>query len=451
MLSRLLYLQPGQLRRAWPFFVLYFVLFAALTLADGLSLALVVARSGAGQLPRLQAISAFFVMLAVGGYLHAANRLQSERIFLGILGGPMILFVSIGIGLACGVLESPGMGLLFLGREVLFVLVLLHFGAYLQDYFLRAELDRVMPVIYAGGRVGGIAGGALLEHGSRQAAPSLLLFLVAALLAAGMVGIKLIHLGAAKVEEPDETVTGDPAPCLASAGNSPRGFLALLWRSPLLFWITISTAALFFCRSGLTLQCSLCFEKEFAGDAGLAQFLGRYSQIALAASLLLQLGVVGRLVAWLGLRGAQLVYAAMIAAAALSGWGEMTLAAAVFARFVEGELRYGLRNPLAQMTVNRFPKPIRTQVRAWSLGFLIPAATLAASLGLELLMRYGSLRGVAILTIAASLAYLAASVGLGSSVQRQERSSPVRKSILRQVAVRRGRRTKLAAPTYSKS
>jgi hypothetical protein len=173
---------------------------------------------------------------------------------------------------------------------------------------------------------------------------------------------------------------------------------------------------LFVCRSGLALQCSLCFEREFAGDAALAQFLGRYAQIALTVSLVLQLFVVNRLVAWLGLRGAHLVYAVIFASAALSGWGEMTLAAAVWARFVEGDLRYGLRNPLAQMTVNYFPKPVRTQVRAWSLGFLIPSATLAASLVLDAILRAGSLRGVAIVTVAAGAAYLGASLGLASAI-----------------------------------
>ena len=34
MLRRLLYLQPGELNRLWPFFGLYFLLFGALTVAD---------------------------------------------------------------------------------------------------------------------------------------------------------------------------------------------------------------------------------------------------------------------------------------------------------------------------------------------------------------------------------------------------------------------------------
>src|SRR5262249_51826397 len=50
-------------------------------------------------------------------------------------------------------------------------LVLMHFGTYLQDYFTRAELDWVLPVVYAGGRVGGIAGGWLLARFSPALGP----------------------------------------------------------------------------------------------------------------------------------------------------------------------------------------------------------------------------------------------------------------------------------------
>src|SRR2546421_237459 len=62
-------------------------------------------------------------------------------------------------------------GVLFVTREIAFTLVLMHFGTYLQDYFTRSELNRVLPVIYGGGRVGGIAGGWLLEHLSGTLGP----------------------------------------------------------------------------------------------------------------------------------------------------------------------------------------------------------------------------------------------------------------------------------------
>lgn len=426
MVSRLLFLEPGQLRRAWPFFALYLVLFAALTLADGLSLAMFVARVGADRLPRFQALAAVCVMLSIGWYLRTADRAGGDRVFTGILAGPMLLFLLVWVGLGCGVFEERLLGILFLGRELAFALVLLHFGAYLQDYFTQAELSRVMPVIYAGGRFGGIAGGAALEHLSSVVEPTQLLLLLAALLAIGVVGVKSIRHFVATVDDPSELPAAsspaaprsstarparEPAEVADEETTSMRRFLSLVWRSPLLFWITAATVTLFCCRAGIALRCNQCFEREFVDDAELARFLGRYAQIALAASLPFQLFVVARLVAWIGLGGAHVAYAVLVAAAALAGWGEMSLAAAVFGRFVETELRYSLRNPLAQLTVNLFPRRLRIQSRVWSLGILIPAATIAASLGLDLLTRAGAFRLLATATIA-----VAASLGLATSI-----------------------------------
>ena len=115
MVSRLLYLEPGQLRRAWPFFALYLALFAALTLADGLSLALFVARVGADALPRFQALSAVCVMLSVGWYLRTAPRQGGDRVFVGILVGPSVLgMVSVGAVEDLALIDSFALALIAL-------------------------------------------------------------------------------------------------------------------------------------------------------------------------------------------------------------------------------------------------------------------------------------------------------------------------------------------------
>lgn len=418
MVSRVLFLEAGQLRRIWPFFSLYLLLFAALTLADGLSLALFVQRVGASALPKYHGLSALCVMATILWYLQYADRACGSRLFIGIVAAPMLLFALIWAGMAADWLDIQHLGLLFVGREVALAMVLLHFGAYLQDFFTRQELNRVMPVIYAGGRVGGILGGALLEHLSRAIPPENLLLLLVALLAACLLGIQFVRRHVVPVAEPDapalaETATvNDPLPAL----DSFAGFLRLVWSLPLLFWITVSTVVYFVCRVSLNVQYNTFFAQSFASEVELAQFLGRYTQIALCVSLVLQLLVIGRLVAWIGLRGAQFVYALMVLVAALFSWGEMTLLIAVFARFVEGELRFGLRNPVAQMIVNQFPKSFRTRTRAWSLGLLIPLSTLVASGGLALLMHWQLPHYIPHLTALAGIGYLLASVGLARSI-----------------------------------
>src|SRR5262249_59683453 len=92
----------------------------------------------------------------------------------------------------------------------------------------------------------------------------------------------------------------------------------------------------------------------FDDPAEMAEFVGRYTQVALLASLAIQLLVVNRAVARLGVGGAYVAYALLVLVGALLAAPRMTLGAAIFARFLETELRLGLRNPLLQIISNRF-------------------------------------------------------------------------------------------------
>lgn len=408
MINRLLLLDAGQLRRSAPFFLLYVCLFAALTLADGLSLTLFVARVGADRLPFYLAGSALCVTTAMLCYLKFAERFAASRLFIGVLAVGLLLFLGVWIGLQSQFLAARHMGLLFLAREVASALVLLHFGAYLQEYFTRAELNRVMPFIYAGGRVGGIASGFALEYVGRITDVAHLLLLLVALLA---VGLALVTLLARHVA----TVHDDSLPASLAAGDDETirtitvsGFLRFVWTSPLLFWITASTVVYFGCRACLNVQYSQCFESAFPSEAELAGFVGRYTQIALAGSLIIQLFLINRAIAWLGLRGTQLLYAGLMAAVALVGWREMTLGIALLARFVESELRFGLRNPVSQMVVNQFARPVRTRARAWSLGIVIPLSTFAFGALLAGLIAWGASGWIATVAVLAAIAYCVA-------------------------------------------
>ena len=85
MLSKLLHLKDGELPRLWPFFTLYLILFSALTLSDGLSLALFVQRVGVGHLPFAYGAIAVLNLAAVVFYFFRAENAGSTRVFFHIL------------------------------------------------------------------------------------------------------------------------------------------------------------------------------------------------------------------------------------------------------------------------------------------------------------------------------------------------------------------------------
>src|SRR5262245_28645225 len=158
MLRKLLFLDEGDLGRLLPFFMLYFVLFSALSLADGLSVALFVPIVGAARLPFAYGCVAVANLVLMSGYVSLADRIGSVRLFGLILGATALVFATVWVLLATAPRSALGCIVLFAGREISFTLILMHFGTVLQDFFTREELNRVLTVIYAGGRLGGIAG-----------------------------------------------------------------------------------------------------------------------------------------------------------------------------------------------------------------------------------------------------------------------------------------------------
>jgi len=437
MLNRLLYLEPGLLRRCGPFFGLYLLLFAALTLADGLSLALFVQRVGTGHLPAYYALSAVGMVVATAWYMRSAGRHSGAAVFQWILAGPVALSLAVWLLVAVWHGDPRWLGALFLAREIALALVLLHFGTWLLEFFTRRELNRVMPVIYAGGRLGGIVGGAMLEHFSQWVHPLHLLVLLAALLALGMFGVALVQRYVPQIVEEDmpPSATSAARESVEAAPRDLRNFARFLWCSPLMFWITVTTAALFACRTMLSFQYNSFFETAFSSEAETAQFLGRYTQAALCGSLLVQLLVVNRLVALAGLRGAQLVYASLLASAAMLTLLPMTLGTAVLARLVENELRFALRNPVAQLIVNQFSKATRLVARAWSMGLLIPLSGFTAALVLAMMLGAGLAWAIPLVTAVLGLGYFTASLGLvrsldeGGFVKQQEVSETGRRGL----------------------
>jgi hypothetical protein len=382
-LGRLFHLEPGQLPRALPFFAVYGVLFTALSLLDGLSLALFVQRVGAAGLPTVSAAAAGLTLTAVLAYMTWAERFDTGTVFTAILVPPMlVLLVAWGM-LAPGGEHSGWLAVVFVCREVTMTMVLLHFGNFLRDLFPQADLARIMPFVYAGGRVGGLVGGRLLETLARPLGTLPLLGVVAGILLAAAVMVTVVR-------RRHGLVPAARGPRHVTTERSLGSFAGRVWSDPLLRWITLSTIAFFACRTFLAFRVSGFFEAAFDDDVALSAFLGRYVQAATLVSIVVQLLFAARWIGRVGLGGAHVTYAAILACAALLAAGPLTFATAVFGRFVESELRYALRNPVAQLTVNLFPRSIRLRARAWSLGLLIPLSTCAASGGFAAIQGLGS-------------------------------------------------------------
>jgi hypothetical protein len=405
VIARLLNLSPAELGRATPLLGLYALLFAALTLIDGLSLVLFVHKLGTQALPLAMAVASVAVWLSVNCYTRLAVHRSSGPMFVKLLLALIAPLAMLWAGLAINIVPPAAMILLLVLREVAYTLVLLHFGNYLLDFFSRTELTRVMPIVYSGGRLGGLLAGLALVW-----IPSLLSIHHLAILSAALLVVALV--GIVRLERrPREVETTEPTANAADEGAS-ESIVTLLRRYPLLVSLTITTLVFFGCRSLLAFQYTAGFERAFQSERELTVFLGYYAQISLGLALIIQLVVVSRMIGLLGVKGSQLVYAALVLLAAASGLWTDGLMLAVLARFVESELRFSLRNPISQMIVNEFPKTVRIRARSWTLGTLIPLGGGLAALVMGTLVATGATSWIPWLGLAMALAYGAASLQL---------------------------------------
>lgn len=426
-INRLLYLRPGELMRAWPFFVLYLVLFAGLAIADGLSLALFVHRVGADALPTYLGLTAILNLALMAGYMPLATRQGSARTFHLILCLCGVTFAGTWAAIRFADGGPIWFGVLFIGREIAYTLVLMHFGTFLQDYFSKTELNRVLPVIYGGGRLGGVVGGGLLARFSGWMDIIDICLAFAGLCMLGSVAVWLINRTYRKPEQdttafPAETESSPPPEDELRAASSWKNFFAYLFNSPLLLWLTISTLLFSLSRSALNLQYNTFFGDHFEDGAAMAAFLGRYTQYAMLAALFFQVLLVSRLIAKLSIGGAYLLYGGLVFLAASWEATSMTLAAAVFARAVETEIRLGLRNPLKQLISNQFARPLKLRVRAWSSGVAIPLGTLLSAGVMGLVIGTGHIGWLAIVGIVVTLAYLLTSAAVWVALRHRETS-----------------------------
>lgn len=430
-------LRTGELGRLLPFFFLYFLLFTALTLADGVAVALFVSRLGAEHLPKWYAVTAFLSLGILSVYLTFVRRFGSAALFHAILGflvaGFFLAWITCLLG--GGALAFGG---LFVLRELAMTLILMHFGTFLQEYFVRLELNRVLPIVYAGGRLGGILGGLLLSEMTVRLGTLNLVPLLTGILVVGWVAMAFLAHRCQRREEPTEPKapgTHPPTPSGGQPAASPearrdrpvawegwtasgRDFLKQIAATPLLIWLTTCTLLFVGCRWFLAYQYTAYFEQHFENEEDLARFLGRYTQVALGVSLLLQLFLVNRLVRWMGVPMAYLSYCFCLFAGLLGNLLGVGLPLAVASRFVETEFRFGFRNPVNQMVINRFPRQTRIVVRAWSLGWLIPVGTLLTSGVIGGLLRWGNPHALSLCGVVLGVGLLFGGFRLGQAYRR---------------------------------
>lgn len=395
-LADLVGLEPGDVRPAWRLGSVLGINGLAETLVDGVVTSAFLARVGAHALPAALAARAVAEVVASVAYGRFAARLPPRRALLAIA-----LAAAATFG-ACAPLFAARAALFvaFVLASVIARLTVIHFGVLALSELDGGSAPRALPVVYAAARLGGVVAGPVLAVGSGRVAPGWLL----AGGALGYVASAALQLGWPR---PDHAGPGD-VPSL------PEGPPSLTARPPrvshsriLLPAIVVGAAALAFGRVALRTQSGAVLEAAYS-EAELARVLGLYFSAAGLVAVALQLGTVGRLLDRGFLPALNLGWSTLyMGAQALLALGPPSVAIALGARLVEGELRNAVRTPVANLLYDAMPPERRAWARTIAIGVAVPVAALVA--GVTLAATGAAMAWVGALGIAAAVVLTASS------------------------------------------
>ena len=361
--ARLLGIEPESLPRVRRLGLLMGLTTAAEILAEGVVLSAFLSRVGAIALPTALALRAVVEVLLSVAAERGLARVGAARAMCAVV-------------VACALLLTASAALLSTaaGAYAAYVLVssvarlkTIHFGVLALADWPGLGAARVLPVIHAGGRLGGVAAGPVLALLGPKLSSHWAVALSAALYVLALVWVRG-GPGAAPSR---------PPPAQGSATERDR--------SGLLTAIVVGAVALAIGRLALVTQSGAVLEAAY-GEADLNRVLGAYFTGANLVAFLLQVLVVGRVLGAGGLPWLNSGWAFLyLAAQSLLSFGPPWVVVALAARLVESELRNALRTPVASLLYEAMPAARRAFARTLVIGVAVPAASLAGGLGLGLM------------------------------------------------------------------
>lgn len=388
---------------------------AAIAAGDTTVQATFVARAGSERLFLVLACNALLSPLVALGFARVVGRRTSRA----TMAAACAFAVATSVG-ALGMLLVPGERpawavAAYVAHELASTIVTVHWGVFLLSHLGGGAAMRGVAVVYAASRAGAVVAG--LAIGPLVVSTGSVGGL--GLAAACFVGAALLALSARR----GERASLDSVPPAAGERRATASALQLMTRSPLLRAIAIATAAMILTRVLLRFQQQSVLESH--GERALAGMLGLYTAGANVVGVVLQLGLVGRLLARVGLTRANLLYASATVLAQVALLGAAALPAALGARFVDGELKDAIKTPLSSLFYEAFPRAERAQARAVILSAVSPAANLAGAGALAALAATHSPWGSAAAGAAACALFVAATV-----VQNRRYEAAIRRGSL---------------------
>jgi HEAT repeat protein len=399
-LGKLFNLRPGEWRRLSLLYAMSLVTLTGCNWADAIVQGAFLQRVGVKYLPWVIISSAGCSVVALFIYSAFADRVSNRRLLIGILAisgtGILLGLTALGAGLV-----GPAYLLLFVVLQVpLLDVYNVHWATYVNGFYDIRTAKRIVPVLSTSARLAGIIGGLSMPLMNR-------LFNPAAIIAASVLSLAVMGTLAALMprlmrerdtgtrgygemgtQRPGEARTscprrgmGDRVSGFARAyGANLREGYRQIARSRFLRWMAVSTLCMTLLMTMLNYQASAIFQEQLKTTVAISDFLGVLTGIANLVVLPIQLFLLSRLIAGLGLSNAGLVYPLVTLASAGSLAVAPGLGTAALAYLDRTALRTAFRIPTDNLLYNAVPQRVKARTRAFVGGLVIPIGGIVGAL-----------------------------------------------------------------------
>jgi hypothetical protein len=349
-------------------FIITFCFSICTSISRSIGMALLVGQSNESILPTVFIAIDLLVMLGAIAYTPLTQRYTASKLFK-ILCLYLTLLIFIFSSLFSWQQNSWFFATFFILFSALQILIFIHLTSFISSYFSSIQLRRVLPVIFSGMALGGMAGGFFILLASHILSAEYLLFFAA-------VPLAISFYSSHKLEQNVAPLTRQTNAQKHSFFDSLKTSFQFIRTSQLMLWST--AAVLFFMFSARLLEFyyqGIIYPQAFPDTQDRAAFFGQYEIIANISSLIIQLTFSRWLLNKFGVSQSNMVYPVLTLIAGLGLLVAPGLLMGVIAHFINQELRQSIRSPASNLLFNAIPHHLWAGCKAYLNGLIYPAAT----------------------------------------------------------------------------
>lgn len=414
LLKKVFNIQEEELLVFSVFFFFYFLIGVQFSIGLTVSEALFLSEVGPGFLPYMYIFNALMIIFISTFYSSLTEKLSIPAMFKTVL----IFFIVLVFGIKLLIFadfRAYAMPIAFPLLHTLFVMFTNmlpnNFRALYGQYLDVLQSKRLVPIILTGGRYGGIVGGLaipLLIPVLGSVSNLLYVWIGAIVVSIGVVQYAEWRLRDHLIDDAGPKKRKTTKKTASKGGN-----LALMKTNRYVCAFALFSFIVVILRSFQDFQYSLVFREVFPDRAQLASFLGYFTAIGSAFSLLVQTFITPRIIKRLGLGTANLLYPLTT----IIGLAGMAISpgfySAVFLRFNNKNLQESIRNAINALLYNAVSPSIRARVGAFVAGQVVAVASIVSGVALLIIKPTGlalfplSAGQLALISLFIAFAYLA--------------------------------------------